>query len=208
MYKQAGSQGKDGTTADHQVIMKASHFRKCCWTSYCAGMFYGTAARFNILSPIYHWVSMMKLPWFFCLLLWGQLLKGRDEAATSSRHIFNHKQILFLPRLSLVLWGNHQVGSEEKYCFLSRSLALLSLLSPSTCALFIPSCNTITITSAVIKVFSLLLTHLSSESISPHLSLPPCVFFSSLLRSHRHPFCTPLYLITVSQQTSSAYWSP
>lgn len=123
----------------------------------------------------------------------------------SPTHDFNHKQILFLPMtLPHVLWGNHQVGREEKYCFLSRSLALLSLLSPSTCALFIPSSNTITITSAVIKVVSLLLNHSSSESISCTFSSHLSFFFRlpSFGHSRGHLFCPPLYLITVSQQTT------
>lgn len=126
----------------------------------------------------------------------------------SPRHIFNHKQIRSLPQRSLFLWGNHQVGSVEKYCFLSALLALLFLLSLYTCGLFIPSWNTATqyhsITSAVIKVFSLLLNHPSSESISPHLSLPPCVFSSSSFgHNYHHTFRPPVYLITVSQQTTS-----
>lgn len=145
--------------------------------------------------------SMMKQSWLF------YPLKGKQEAAMSSRHIFNHKQIIFLPQLSLFLWGNHQVGSVEKYCFLSGLLALLFLLSLYTCGLFIPSWNTATqyhsITSAVIKVLSLL-NHPSSESISLHLSLPPCVFSSSSFgHNYHHPFRPPLYLITVSQQTTS-----
>lgn len=75
-----------------------------------------------------------KLAWWNCPGFLSAVVRATVEAGMKLQRAFSTTSKSSSSQwLSHVLWGNHQVGSEEKYCFLSLSLAspaLSPLLHP------------------------------------------------------------------------------